>query len=120
MIILTSNMGIKGNISLWIVMLFGCSFLYSCKKAQTESQSVKSSELAVISDPVDLDLDQIILNGTLKAIVDNSSTSYFIYKGQHIRFVECVCPELIIIRMKLFFELIFLKPTFFSYSIIPP
>jgi len=82
MIILTSNMGINGKISLWIVMLFGCSFLYSCKKAQTESQSVKSTELAVISDPIDLDLDQIILKGTLKAIVDNSSTSYFIYKGQ--------------------------------------
>ena len=75
-------MGVKGNISFWTVVLFGCSFMYSCKKAQIESQSVKSSELAVISDPVDFDLDEIILNGTLKAIVDNSSTSYFIYKGQ--------------------------------------
>ncbi len=82
MIILTSNMGIKAKISLWTVMLYGCSFLYSCNKSQIESQSVKSSEPAVISDPVDLDLDQIILNGTLKAIIDNSSISYFIYKGQ--------------------------------------
>jgi len=75
-------MGVKGNISFWTVVLFGCSFMYSCNKAQIESPSVKSSELAVISDPVDFDLDEIILNGTLKAIVDNSSTSYFIYKGQ--------------------------------------
>ncbi|GJM29672.1 MAG: lytic transglycosylase F [Cyclobacteriaceae bacterium] len=32
--------------------------------------------------PVDLDLDKIKQRGTLVAIVDNSTTSYFIYKGQ--------------------------------------
>ena len=32
--------------------------------------------------PVELDLDQIKARGTLVAIVDNNSTSYFVYKGQ--------------------------------------
>ncbi len=37
---------------------------------------------ANLQAPVALDLDQIKARGTLVAIVDNNSTSYFVYKGQ--------------------------------------
>ncbi|MEQ9425517.1 MAG: transporter substrate-binding domain-containing protein [Cyclobacteriaceae bacterium] len=33
-------------------------------------------------EPIDFDLDAIIARGSLRVIIDNSSTGYFVYKGQ--------------------------------------
>jgi membrane-bound lytic murein transglycosylase F len=57
-----------------------CLLLLGCAKNQ--------SEISVVPDevseqlPVAFDLDQIKARGSLLAIVDNSTTSYFVYKGQ--------------------------------------
>lgn len=65
-----------------IFMIAGFSILLaSCSgnSQQSETQADQPKELA---DPVAFDLDKIRERGTLIALVDNSSTSYFIYKGQ--------------------------------------
>ncbi len=52
-----------------------------CQKSGSESQPLGSTP-ASQDTPVEFDLDKIIERGSLRAIVDNSSTSYFLYKGQ--------------------------------------
>lgn len=56
-------------------------FIFSCQRSGQESDQLKirSSELV---DPIDFDLDKIKERGVLIAIVDNSSTGHFLYKGQ--------------------------------------
>lgn len=55
-------------------------FLVACVDSQ---QGLESNEPEGIDlPPVDFDLDKIKKRGSLIAIVDNSTTSYFIYKGQ--------------------------------------
>lgn len=63
--------------------------LLACKPSNTDTQHaalLSFSSLAatedVVEKPVELDLADIKKRGRLVAIVDNSSTSYFIYKGQ--------------------------------------
>jgi len=58
-----------------------------CGKSVSES-SIDSTGVVKdpIPEPVDLDLDKIIERDTLIAIIDNSSTSFFIYKGQPMGF----------------------------------
>ena len=55
-------------------------FLSACVKSQPggESSTTEAPELP----PIEFDLDKIKERGSLIAIVDNSTTSYFIYKGQ--------------------------------------
>lgn len=53
----------------------------SCHKGGNESRDTGSGALEAI-DPVSFDLDKIKKRGKLIAIVDNSSTGYFLYKGQ--------------------------------------
>jgi membrane-bound lytic murein transglycosylase F len=53
----------------------------SCHKSGSESDTYNSRE-DKISEPVNFDLDKIKKRGYLTAIVENSSTGYFIYKGQ--------------------------------------
>ena len=55
-------------------------FLTACVKSQPggESSTTEAPELP----PIEFDLDKIKERGSLIAIVDNSTTSYFIYKGQ--------------------------------------
>ena len=57
-----------------LVLVFGTS----CTVFQKDVEERESREEVV----VDFDLSKIIEKGELTAIVDNSSTSYFIYKGQ--------------------------------------
>ena len=64
----------RNNFHFLLLMLILSIGLNSCSNSQ-----VKSKDDQVI---VDLDLDVIRERGVLKALVDNSSTSYFIYKGQ--------------------------------------
>ncbi len=51
-----------------------------------DSVLLSQNALAAIPEPVSLDLDQIKTRGKLVAIIDNSSTSYFLYKGQPLGF----------------------------------
>ncbi len=69
-----------------------CLFLVllSCKSTNSDTQHADLLSLSLVGglsdapaeEPVELDLPQIKKRGRLIAIVDNSSTSYFIYKGQ--------------------------------------
>lgn len=65
--------------SLFIILLL----LSACDKKEKEPEKNTSalSKYPVIS-PVELDLDRIKARGSLIAIVDNSSTGYFIYRGR--------------------------------------
>ena len=55
-------------------------FLTACMKSQQEADA-EPDELTQLP-PVEFDLDKIKERGSLIAVVDNSTTSYFIYKGQ--------------------------------------
>ncbi len=61
-------------------ILLSLVLLSGCFKSRVESKDDQSPEVEV--NAVMLDLDKIKERGTLRALVDNSSTSYFIYKGQ--------------------------------------
>ena len=66
---------------IFIALFCGLFLLPSCRKsATTNNDSAALSELKV--EPIDFDFDQIKERGTLTAVVDNSSTGYFIYRGQ--------------------------------------
>lgn len=67
--------------SLAVLLMVGLSI--SCTKSQpeTETAAEEGAELT-LHPPVEFDLDKIKERDTLRAIVDNSTTSYFIYKGQ--------------------------------------
>lgn len=63
---------------------FACFYLLfllsGCVKSQNETDLTEPEEAIV--QPVDFDLKQIKERGSLTAIVDNSTTSYFVHKGQ--------------------------------------
>lgn len=47
------------------------------------SKESRDSNKASLKEPaIDFDINKIVQRGTLRALVDNSSTSYFIYKGR--------------------------------------
>ena len=56
------------------------SIVFGCQEDGTVMQQTEASEKD--SAPVELDLDRIQERDTLVAIVNNSSTGYFIYRGQ--------------------------------------
>lgn len=53
----------------------------SCRQTQNDSQLSKKS-VPKSANPIDFDLARIVERGSMIAIIDNSSTGYFIYKGQ--------------------------------------
>lgn len=63
----------------WTAVLIFLLF-FSCKKTIDNDNQSTSNKIEVI------DLEEIKEKGVLKALVDNSSTSYFIYKGQPMGF----------------------------------
>lgn len=63
------------------LILIILSAAISCRKGGNESRDGSSGYEEYI-DPVSFDLRQIKERGAIIAIVDNSSTGYFIYKGQ--------------------------------------
>lgn len=66
------------NKSFYVILFLTFSFLWACStKSDTQSQ-----DLSYAIEPVDFDFNKIKERGYLKAVVDNSATSYFIYKGQ--------------------------------------
>ncbi|WP_255517985.1 transporter substrate-binding domain-containing protein [Fulvivirga sp. M361] len=68
--------------SIWAV-LFGILLLSGCKGPGNESTGVAGKDNpALTSTVIDFNLKKIKDRGSLIAIVDNSSTGYFLYKGQ--------------------------------------
>ncbi|WP_296619769.1 transporter substrate-binding domain-containing protein [Marivirga sp.] len=66
------------NKSFYIILILVISLTWACS-TKTDSQS---QDLSYAIEPVDFDFDKIKERGYLTAVVDNSATSYFIYKGQ--------------------------------------
>ncbi|MDH5367780.1 MAG: transporter substrate-binding domain-containing protein [Cyclobacteriaceae bacterium] len=67
----------------WLLVFFtitGILSFTSCK--QTVKESRDGNKNTIEEEIVNFDLDKIKERGSLRALVDNSSTSYFIYKGQ--------------------------------------
>lgn len=66
------------NKSLSVLFVLSFLFLASCS-TKTDTQSL---DVSYAIEPKDFDFDKIRERGYLIAVVDNSATSYFIYKGQ--------------------------------------
>lgn len=65
----------------YIIFLFLAAFWLSSCRTGTESKEPEA-HLDELPDPVQFDLPAIRERGYITAIVDNSSTGYFIYKGK--------------------------------------
>lgn len=65
----------------FVFTVLSISILFSCQRSGYESDQL-ADQLENEVDPVDFDLNKIRERGVLVAIVDNSSTGYFLYKGQ--------------------------------------
>ncbi len=59
----------------------GLGFVLVRCHSEPEMSNLDIDEFKV-SEPISFDLDAIQCRGTLKVIIDNSSTGYFVYKGQ--------------------------------------
>ncbi|RZS95954.1 transporter substrate-binding domain-containing protein [Cecembia calidifontis] len=62
-----------GVLVFFVISLFGFQCTFIDKKETQENYW---------ENPVEIDLDEIVKRGYLRAIVDNSSTSYYIYRGR--------------------------------------
>lgn len=71
----------NGNSSIYLLLLLSGILLMGCYRSGSESSGPDEQEEQV-PEPVAFDLDKIKERGSLIAIVDNSSTGYFLYKGQ--------------------------------------
>lgn len=69
------------NIRALILVLAVIAVLPSCRRSGNESTGPDTAK-EVYDAPVDLDLEKIRERGILVAILENSSTSFFIYKGR--------------------------------------
>ncbi|MDQ3534942.1 MAG: transporter substrate-binding domain-containing protein [Bacteroidota bacterium] len=68
--------------ALYSVCILSFSFTFlSCTKNNQEVKSKDNVVVAPKEEPIDFDLIKIKERGSLIAILDNSSTGYFIYKG---------------------------------------
>jgi len=77
----------KVNAIISLLAMACVSLLTGCGKSITESNSDSTSVARdPIPLPVDFEFDKIIERDTLIAIIDNSSTSFFVYKGQPMGF----------------------------------
>src|SRR5690606_13852547 len=68
--------------NVFLIGVFSFLVLSSCRQNNKETKEKEVVSLNQLPDPVEFDLDKIKKRDTLIAIVDNSSTGYFIYKGQ--------------------------------------
>jgi membrane-bound lytic murein transglycosylase F len=64
-----------------IILILSTAILPSCRKAKNESNDQANAKPKYF-DPVSFDWEDIKKRGSLIAIIDNSSTSYFLYKGK--------------------------------------
>ena len=61
------------------LIMMALSVLMSCgSDVEVDPEDVETQ----LIEPITFDLDKIIERGTLRVIIDNSSTGYFIYKGE--------------------------------------
>ncbi len=63
-----------------LICLLTFGVLFSCSNPDSKQDHEETTIKAI--PPIAFDFDQIRERGTLKAVLDNSSTGYFIYKGQ--------------------------------------
>ena len=63
-----------------LLFTFFFLFVFSCSEEHVEIEEYAHEQVAV--EPVAFDLDQIRQKGSFTAILNNSSTGYFIYRGQ--------------------------------------
>lgn len=70
----SSKLKLNTLIAFFLVMMLSCS------STKEDSQEAKDSPR--ISEPIDFDLSSIKERGSLIAVVDNSTTGYFIYRGR--------------------------------------
>ena len=66
-----------------ILLCFLLCLFAACGRTSSDSKAIDKNK-RVAEEVVDFDLDKIMARGLLKVIIENSSTSYFIYKGQWI------------------------------------
>ena len=78
------NDNVFKQVSQWVLVATLLASPLACQNQGNLEQPVPTSEDTPedSSVPVSLDLDQIQEKGTLTAILNNSSTGYFIYRGQ--------------------------------------
>ena len=57
-----------------------CLLVSSCAPEPSKTDDIEEQKTEL--EPVEIDLDKIKERGSLTAVVDNSTTSYFVYKGQ--------------------------------------
>lgn len=65
----------------FVVAVFFFLILPSCREEGEGGTSLSGHE-GIYAEPVDFDIDRIRQRGSLIAILNNSSTGYFIYRGQ--------------------------------------
>lgn len=67
---------------IWLTYMSLIVLLGTCKNPIKESRDSDKAKIYEVPEPVDFGLQKIQERKTLIAIVDNSSTGYFIYRGQ--------------------------------------
>ena len=67
----------------WLFYLcFIAVFILGCSPDQEQKNGPDEIDNNELIPPVDLDLDEIIARGYINAVVDYSSTTYFVYRGE--------------------------------------
>ncbi|KYG81057.1 lytic transglycosylase [Roseivirga ehrenbergii] len=71
----------RKSLVIFIALFSGLLLFSSCRKSATTSNGQQAMP-ELRAEPVNLGFNDIKERGTLTAVVDNSSTGYFIYRGQ--------------------------------------
>ncbi len=83
-----------------LVLISVLFFSVSCaqQSGKKTDQVLESEDLSLDIDPVDFDLEKIKERGTLRVILENTSTGYFLYRGRPMGFqyemARRLCDEL--------------------------
>ena len=70
---------VKSSIKTYLAFLCLLFFCLSCTDKNSNNSNERKDQYI---EPIDFDLDKIKKRGSLIAVVDNSTTSYFIYRGR--------------------------------------
>jgi membrane-bound lytic murein transglycosylase F len=71
------------NLAFPVIFLFLIIIsISSCRQARKDITDSLTTSISKYPDPIEFDLDKVLKRGSLIAIIDNSSTSYFLYKGR--------------------------------------
>ena len=74
--------------SIFILLIWFCSTCTQKIDKNGANGNIDSTQIQEmqIPDPIDFDLNQIIERGSIKALMDNTSATYFLYKGEPMGF----------------------------------